>query len=487
MNQRVNVREVIVVNWERLKTILLIFLVLTSLFFTRQALIQSPYETLFVFNNNDIQLADFLFIDVIKPYKYLINFDENNHTVFHKDTNNDLWDLAHPLIANILSSSDIQMNLISHEEFITCVNNRSIIYYFPVKLNTYILARALDISKPNGITDKLEELDSIYIYLDNDKPYVVFSQGKIHLKVHSPSLITESIKQRVKQIEEEKDYTYYYSMREKFQVNSDLFIPFKMSKKIYTAYIENQLNTNNIEQTRKLAEDFFSKQIDYIREIVEDSGSILYVYKDKVLKIYPNGLLEYFSPLEEKVTERNLYLSLNTALEFLSNYMELPKDMYLANVEEINSEDSLGYRFTFDRRIKGLPVLIKDYETQGFIQIDVFNEHVTSYKRFVREEKDSSGDSIENSMLSAFDVINLNYDRLKSDYIKRNNIIIDENLNEEALMKEILSSIDDISIAYFDPCRNTKSEKLICIWLLKIDGVVYGFDINEGSLVFVRE
>lgn len=471
---------------ERLKTILLIFLVLTSLFLTRQAWIQSPYESLFVFDSNDIQLADFLFIDVIKPYKYLLNFNEKSHTVFYEDINNDLWNMAHSLIANTLSSNNIQMNLISHEEFINYFNNRSVIYYFPVKLNTYILARALNVSKPNDITDKIEELDSIYVYLDDGKPYVVFSQEQRHLKVYDSSLITESIKNRLTQIEKEKSYTYYYSIRDIFKVDNDLFLPYEISKKVPTAYIENQLNTNDIEHTRKKAEEFFNKQIDYIREIVEDSGSILYVYKDKVLKFYPNGLLEYFCPLEEKVTERNLYLSLNTALEFLSSHVDLPMDIYLANVEEISLEDSLGYRFSFNKRIKGFPMIIKGYETQGFIQIEVFNEHVTNYKRFVREEMDITDSGIEKDVLSAFDIINLNYDRLKEDYIKRNNILA-ENMNDDAIMKEILLSIDDISIAYLDSCKNAKSEELICVWLLKIDNVIYGFDVYEGNLVFVRE
>lgn len=134
--------------------------------------------------------------------------------------------------------------------------------------------------------------------------------------VYDLGIDVKELKEYVKEIEETGDYTYYYSMKDTLGSNNDIFIPIEMSQNVPLAYVENELIPNNIEEVRIIAEKYFNKDVDYIREIVENNGSIIYVYNQKVLKINPNGLLEYFSPLEELVKERNLYISLNTVADF---------------------------------------------------------------------------------------------------------------------------------------------------------------------------
>ena len=207
-----------------------------------------------------------------------------------------------------------------------------------------------------------------------------------------------------------------------------------MSKELPLVYVENELNIDDIEEIRNIAKNFFEKNIDYIREIVENNGSVLYVYNQKVLKINQSGLLEYFNPLEESVKERNLYISLNTASEFLSSHIGVPKDLYLSKIEEIESELNFGYRLTFKYRIRGFPVVLGKDIAEDFIQIDVFNEHIRNYKRFIRRDMniDVSNMTEASEMLSAFDVINMNYDLLEKGYIKDNKISI-EGMEKEAL------------------------------------------------------
>ena len=66
-------------------------------------------------------------------------------------------------------------------------------------------------------------------------------------------------------------------------------------------YVENELDVDDIDGIREIAEAFFDKDIEYLREIIEGNGSILYIYDQRVLKIYQNGLLEYFHPLEAQL------------------------------------------------------------------------------------------------------------------------------------------------------------------------------------------
>lgn len=448
---------------------------------------QSPYETLFAFDEEKEENVSQVFTDIIRPHKYLLNFDDESHTIFFSDKNNNLWTNSQPSLAGVLTSKDIKMEEISDEEFNNINNRRSIVFYFPERYNIYILARFLGVSKVNDITKQIDEIDSIYIYLGMDEPYVVFNDGDKHFKIYDLNLNTEEIKSRVNEIEQSGEYTYYYPMRETQNVDNDIYLPYKMSKTIPIVYVKNELNTDNINDIRRIAEEFFEREIDYIREIVEDNGSVLYLYKDRVLKIYQSGLLEYFAPLDEEVHERNLYISLNTASEFLSTYMDIPENLYLSKIEEIEAGKCLGYRFTFKYRIRGFPVILKNSEVEGFIQIDVFNKQVRYYKRFIREDMNIKNYNVVDTskMLSAFDIINMNYELLKADYI-RNNKLSDAELDEENLMQGILSSIDDISISYLDPCQKVEKERLIGVWVLQIGDNIYAFDVYKGNLVLKK-
>lgn len=471
---------------ERIKSFLLLFLFVTSIFLTRQLWIQIPYDIFPSFGRDEAISANFLFADMIKPDKYQLNFSEKNHTIFYSDENNDLWTNTRIILADIFSSNNIVMEELSADEFSDYHKNRSIVFYFPEEFNTYILTRSLDIPEPNGIVDKISNIDKVYFYLGVGEPYIIFSNGDRNLKVYDPNLNLDNMKNRLKSIED-MDYTYYYPIRETLYVDNDIYIPFKMSKDIATVYVENELNTDDIEEIRSIAEVFFKKDIDYIREIIENNGSILYLYDQKVLKINQNGLLEYFSPLEELVKERNLYISLNTASEFLSNHMGVPRDLYLSKIEEIESEGNLGYRLTFKYRIRGIPVILSKDIAEDFIQIDVYNNYVRNYKRFIRRDMRINLNEVEETkpMLSTYEIINMKYPLLEKGYIEDNKLSLDL-VDEDNLKEEVLSSIKDVSLAYLDPCNNKQKEKLIGVWVLRVGNRTYAFDVYDGELLFSK-
>ena len=56
-----------------------------------------------------------------------------------------------------------------------------------------------------------------------------------------------------------------------------------------------------------------------------------------------------------------------------------------------------------------------------------------------------------------------------------------ENLNEK-----IVESIEDISLAYFDPCKKESNEKLIGVWTINIKGRIYVFDVYTGKLIYEK-
>ena len=369
---------------EKLKTFLLISLFGLSIIFTKKLWIQLPSEIFSIFTNqNEVIGSSYLLSDMIAPNKYLVNFNEKNHTLFYDDSKYGLWTNTKRNLTSIFGSKDVKVEEISKDEFSTYNGKRSIVFYFPEKINTYILARALDVKKPNLIVDTIPTIDKIYIYLGNDNPFFVFSYGDKNIAIHDQNIDISKFKDQLQLIEEENKYNRYYSMKETMGTDKDIYIPSEINNILPKVYVENEIRTLDEDKKRDLAERFFNKDIDYIREIVESNGSVIYVHNQRVLKLNVNGTLEYFNSLEEVVRKRNLYESMNTAAEFISKYTGVPKGMHLSKTEEIevknslgDKNDSLGYKLTFKYRVRGIPIILGNMEVVDFVEIEVFNIHL---------------------------------------------------------------------------------------------------------------
>lgn len=473
---------------ERIKTFLLISLVGISLLFTKRLWMELPNQMFSVFNRNEeVYGSSYLLSDMIIPNKYLLNFNEKKHTLFYDDSKHGLWTNSRMILNSILGSKDIMIVDLPNEEFLTYNGKRSISFYFPEKINTYILAKALDVRNPNSIVDTITNVNSIYIYLGKEDAFFAFSDGEKHIAVYDKSIDVTSLSEQVTAIEETQNYNYYRSIRESLKIDNDIYISHEMKNILPEVFVENEIRNLDEEEKKELAERFFNKDIDYIREIVENNGSTMYIYNTRVLKLNINGTLEYFHPLEQDVTKRNLYQSLSTAAEFISKNSGVPKGMYLAKVQETKSDNSLGYNLTFRYRVRGIPVILGN-DMVDFVQIEVFNNHVRSYKHFIRKDMNKPVDNIPSGekMLSSFDVIDMNYDFLVQEYLKENNISLEN--TEEPAIEDVLSSafIRDITLSYFDPCLKDIEDKLIGVWVIRTNKGLYAFDVYNGSLVYEK-
>lgn len=473
---------------EKMKTFLLISLFGLSIIFTKKLWIQLPNEIFDIFTNkNEVVGSSYLLSDMIAPNKYLVNFNEKNHTLFYDDSKYGLWTNTRKNLTSIFGSKDAKVEEISKDEFSTYNGKRSIVFYFPEKINTYILARALDVKRPNLIVDNMPTIDKIYIYLGSEDPFFVFSYGDKHISINDPNIDISKFKDQLELIEEEKKYNYYYSMKETMGTDKDIYIPYEMNSILPKVYVENEIRTLDEDRKRELAETFLGKDIDYVREIVESNGSVIYVYNQKVLKLNVNGTLEYFNSLEEVVRKGNLYESMNTAAEFISKHTGVPKGMHLSKTEEIRADNSVGYKLTFKYRVRGIPIILGNMEVVDFVEIEVFNNHVRSYKHFIRKDMNINADNIQEQrkMLPSFDVIDKNDDFIIKKYLEKNEIKRED--MEDIAIEEVISSIDDITLAYFDPCLKDIGDQLIGVWTIKINEGLYAFDVYNGNLVYEKD
>ncbi len=469
---------------ERFKTILLVSLVGLSLFLTKNIWIELPFKSFTDLTKTDkAYSSSYLLSDMIMPNRYLLNFDDKYHAIFYDDTKYGLWAKTRKNMANILGSKDVKVEEISKEDLLVYEKKPSINFYFPEKANTYLLARALDVKDPSFIVDMIANVDSIFVYLGKEGSFFVFSGDNKNLALRENNLDLGDLRNLFHEIESEKNYNYYYSSKDTYGTERDIFLPYEMKNSIQTVYVENEIRGFDIEKKRELAEKFLNKSIDDIREIVEDNESTIYEYNHKVLKLNVNGLIEYFNPLEEPVRRRNLYKSLNAAAEFITQTAGITKGMYLTKAEPIEDGNDVGYNLLFRYRIKGIPVILGNEEVEDFIQIQVFNDHVRTYKYYVRKEMARSLSIIpENqTMLTSIDIIDINYDYILDELIDKGLLVSDNRL--DVTINQVLSSMEDITLSYFDPCLKDIGDELIPVWVIRTEKNLYAFDVYHGFLV----
>ncbi|MDR7854995.1 hypothetical protein [Tissierella sp.] len=473
---------------ERLKTFLLISMVVITLVLTKKLWIELPNAISDIFSNREEAYSvSYLLSDMIIPNKYMLNFNENNHTFFYDDSSYGLWTNNRRTISNILGSKTIKTLDLSNDEFLTYDRKRSIIFYFPEKVNTYILAKALDVKDPNTIVDILPSVKSIYIYLGNEDPFFVLSDSEKNIAIYDQSIDVDKLKEQVLEIEEKKDHNYFFSMKEKYGINNEVYVPYEMQNNLPQIYVENEIRNLDDGEKKQMAEKFFNKDIDYIREIEESNGSTIYLYDQRVLKLNVNGTLEYFHSLEDIIKKRNLYESLSTSAEFISQKAGVTKGMYLSNIEDIEVDNNLGYRLSFKYRIRGIPVILGNEEVEGFVEIEVFNEHIRSYKHFIRKDMNKTVDNIIDGkkMLTSYKVIDMNYDFFTELYLEKNGIVLSEGQGLPP-SEEVLSIIQDVTLSYFDPCLKDIEDELIGVWAIRTVDNLYAFDVYNGSLVYEK-
>lgn len=473
---------------EKLKTLLLILLVGISVFITSELWIRFPDQVFGKTETPSLEDSSSYLSEIISPNRYLLNFNETNHTLLYDDEKYGIWNNSQKYLGELFADKKVEIQEISKEEYIGYQEKRSVIFYFAENMSTYIFSKIWNVKEPNDIVDTIPNLDSIYIYLDGRDPFFILSNNENHYLVKTSDMDLQELESILAEIDSKKNYPFYYSMRKTLNTDNDIYIPYEMKGTLPKIYVSNGVKSLNIRDRNALAERFLNRDTDYIREIMEQNGSYIYIYEQRFLKLNTNGTIEYFHPLTKRIKDRNLYTSLTYAADFIERNTRIPQDIHLADIEEIESDDSLGYRFMFRYRIRGIPVILGNQEAEEYIQMEVFNNHIKSYEYYAREETqlESPGLTPDREFMSAFDIIDKNYEKFEKIY-KNDNSIDDESLEEDQdLVEEVLSNIDNVALAYLDPGLKEVEERLIPVWVIGFSNRLLAFDANNGNLVFER-
>lgn len=468
-------------NKENFKTLLLAFLVVITVYFSKSLWDltldngSKEYSQGMVMDNE----KSYKLSDVIIPQKTVVRLNENDTTVIYSGNRYEIWDRGKMALKTVFDSKDIDKNIVDFKEYEKQSQNQSINFQFSEQLYTHMVGKILEIEIPKSIYKKIKTVSSITFSL-GENAFIVLSNAKETLVIKSENDKFNDLKDVISEVER-SDYTKYYKLEEVIGVESDVFIPVKSKSSIPTVRINTRYNIN---KDRKLddtiAELFFYKKLEYIRKIEEGSRASIYIDGENILKIYADGRLEYIGNIEEN-NDSDLYSSIKKSVDFVSAHRGWPENVYLANIETIKIDESTkGYRFIFRYKLNGLTVFSDKEKIQDKIEVEVLNGSVTSYKSRIWNSLGlHSRDSEENTM-SAFEIIDKNFLFLKEQYLKisKDNT---ESMSDEEIDEKVKSSINDIYLAYYG-YLNGEQEILKPAWVIEILGGIYIFDAYSGDI-----
>ncbi|MGD9566724.1 MAG: hypothetical protein AB7V48_00110 [Sedimentibacter sp.] len=406
--------------------------------------------------------------NVVRPIKNVIKYKEN-YTITYSDEQ-DIWGKTVPVINDAFDN----FNSLSVNESAAFPSQ-----YFKLDFSTNIPVEIFTGHmkiENNEIKSIIKNVKNIIIDLESSNTLYIYN-GENTVKIQGDIINTGEIADIVMQIDFNSETHYAFNQK---IGDKTIQVPIPQEKTaLNPVFVQSELDVFNTEKINELAKNYFKNNYDYVRKSVEVSGDLVYMYRnEKILKINSEGLLDFYDTTAELGNSSDVYESLVTAVNFTEEFLGFPKEGYLSNVENFTYDGNYGYRFTFSYKILGKPILFSRIRENLALQIDVVDNSVISYKRFIRNRDESQlGKMNDVQIMPAMDVIMKNLDDAS------NSETGDEIPELKPLKTDMLEDISNIYLGYFDLSRISREQLLRVVWVIETKDKSYIFNATTGALI----
>lgn len=477
---------------EKWKSLLLVTLFVVSIFLTQQLWIILPIGQVVTTNNTDIKNMNINVSDILSPQSFVVSFGGGNHTVFFAEPY-EIWNITNPnnkekiwiwkaskSILKDYLSQDYKIEEINKEDWTTINNFKSIRLDFACEIPSGSLIGALT-NNENSLHKTPSPINSILIpAIESEKNNIYIANTNMDKYIRIKGDVRDNkVNQLIESIEligEQKGYISYYPLKDYVPVSNQLLTPIFDEISIPRIKVTNEIDVDKA-QVRTLANTFFGHNFDFVKEITETDGTIIYMYGygEKALKINKSGLLEHIEKVnkERQDYDLNFIDSLKIGAQFVKDHVGWPinsQNAYLAKYELVEKDKKKGYRFYFNYRLNGLPVYIANMGAEHSLEVEVIGNQVTYYKRLVK--RFSERQEINKRVPFIIEILDKNLETIKDSYIKNNA------QEEKVDYLKILEEIKELKVVYY-----YTEDVLVPAWKLVIDNTVYYFDLYEGDIL----
>lgn len=416
-------------------------------------------------NTQEVYNTFDFFKEILKPEKIVLNAGNSKHYVEY--TFPDIWnDYVDVLSSIFLKTHEENMIPVNIMEYLKAQREKSIVFVFNKETNGRLF---LNLTGDNRNSKNKYNLEIKEIYLSSKSIFISNSKGifKLNYKVDvNPEELIDKL--------DYSNLTPYINLYEAYGIKNNIYIPKDGIIKYQEIYYQDEIQNLNKVYENNLASRVLNQNIDYIKEITQNDGTT-FVNGDKFLKILNAGLIYYENPELIENTEENLYLSLKTAVVFMSSKMGVPNTIKMYKYEPLNDKNiGSGYRFYFNFTQDNIPVYLDSNIASNYIIIDVYSDFIRSYRQIYRSAVEKPEKIYHESKKNdIFTLVNDNYN------------IFNIN-NENPTVEEILKSLQNVDICYIDINKNDEKSKLIPALKIEYNNRNLFFNLKNGYFIMER-
>ncbi|MDF3001423.1 MAG: hypothetical protein K0Q48_1542 [Bacillota bacterium] len=431
---------------------------------------------------------------VVKPDKIVINFGNNNYTVITSRSTAIWYDPAYTdSMAGEFNSfgqaGDILVEEITYDKYETVTKYRSIWTEFAYDIPMADFCTIFDIKKPSGY-DGIETVTAVGYSTAVDKSIFIYD-GKNHkyyrLVADSSKANSADFAKLISKAEGQ-GYTSYYPVSVILGdsvVNSTLLVPDSVATNLNDFSFRQDTYPNETAKITSIAKNFFGN-LDFVRTITEDKGTVIYMYGygQNVLIVNTDGSIEYKEEQVSGSPQPNFLDALNLAMQYVEEHGTWKSlngaklTPYLKDVT-VNPNKKRGYQFVFGMEINGNRLF---YEDGDPIVITVTSGQVTYYKRNMIDFDQEALSSMETySPESAYSSVNL----IAQNYQYIYNVLLQTELISTAvapddMFETIAAMVTNMQTGYLR-LADTGITEIQPVWIVSVEDVKIYFDLYTAQ------
>ena len=244
---------------------------------------------------------------------------------------------------------------------------------------------------------------------------------------------------------------------------------------------------------KDLAKTFFGENLDFVRRIVDDSGTITYMYGygKKMLTIYKNGVFEYKETPSSDDDNKEFNSAFETAVSFIASHggwIDLGTNKIssqLTSAAAVSAPKANIYTFEFTAEYENSSLYGNSVSA---ITIELTGDQVTYYKRSLNTLDQSSltetyPEYTANALIT--DILANDHQRLAQILLENDMITpTDETMD---LFDLVVENISSINTGYFT--QNAESQvHFIPSWVIDFSGIKVFYNLYTGEhLGYLKE
>lgn len=360
-------------NREKIKTLILIMLVITSVFFTSKTWIEVDYS------NETPNGGDFLFdnnsgiMEVIAPDRIAVHLKGDKILVMNPSDKHyqEIWaTLLKSSVKSIAEGDKTDFVSINKIVWESQKKEQSLELIFKTPFDLGFWNKAFNSKKKTLPQIRLSRL---LVSLDMPNTVLLFDDGTdSYYKISKDSInpIKENLFNDIANSDELNEFIELPTDTLGLVLETGIYVP------------KNPLTISDVTVVKEdikpdgLVKDFFS-DMSVVRKIEEKDGARIYTDGQKGFRIYPSGAVEFNHAITAKGDySDDLFDAARLGYNFLITYGGLPAGSYLDKAGQLE-HDPKSNIFTYDYRYEGIPVLGE----RNAIEIVIAQGEVKNYYR----------------------------------------------------------------------------------------------------------